>query len=196
MYVLSGLIPPAIKAVFIAIGLILPATNALAAPCDIKNNPPPFIEHDITNNVATSASYCELCGYGYVTIVVTNPYEGADMINMTVVEDLGTSGLTYDPTAPNPVSYTLNGIPVAGPAPTGAGSLLTFNLAGITLDSQPGNNNFGELTITFAVRRSVNAEALVSANRNIQVLDGQVSDLDSVYQARVDRIAQVEAAHV
>ena len=168
MYVLSGLIPPAIKAVFIAIGLILPATNALAAPCDIKNNPPPFIEHDITNNVATSASYCELCGYGYVTIVVTNPYEGADMINMTVVEDLGTSGLTYDPTAPNPVSYTLNGIPVAGPAPTGAGSLLTFNLAGITLDSQPGNNNFGELTITFAVRRSVNAEALVSANRNIQ----------------------------
>jgi putative ABC transport system ATP-binding protein len=34
------------------------------------------------------------------------------------------------------------------------------------------------------------------AHRNIQVLDGQVSDLDSLYQARVDRIAAVEAANV
>ena len=34
------------------------------------------------------------------------------------------------------------------------------------------------------------------ARRNIQVLDGQVSDLDSVYQARVNRIAEAEAAHV
>jgi putative ABC transport system ATP-binding protein len=34
------------------------------------------------------------------------------------------------------------------------------------------------------------------ANRNIQVLDGQVSDLDTVYQARVDRIAGGNAAHV
>jgi putative ABC transport system ATP-binding protein len=33
------------------------------------------------------------------------------------------------------------------------------------------------------------------ARRNIQVLDGQVSDLDSVYQAKVDRIARAEAAH-
>ena len=30
----------------------------------------------------------------------------------------------------------------------------------------------------------------------LQVLDGQVSDLDSVYQAKVDRIAKAEAAHV
>ncbi|UCB54823.1 MAG: DUF11 domain-containing protein [Thiotrichales bacterium] len=157
-----------IKIVFITAGLLLPVVNAFAAPCDIKNNPPPFIEHDITNNVNTSASYCELCGYGYVTIVVSNPYEGADMINMTVVEDLGSSGLVYDPLAPNPISYTMNGIPIAGPAPTGAGSILTFNLAGITLNSLPGNNNIGELTITFAVRRTSNQEGLVSANRNIR----------------------------
>jgi uncharacterized repeat protein (TIGR01451 family)/fimbrial isopeptide formation D2 family protein len=168
MIVLSGLMLPVIKIFFITIGLLLPAVNALAAPCDIKNSTPPFIDHDLTNNAATSASYCELCGYGYVTIVITNPYEGADMINMSVVEDLGSSGLVYDPTAPTPIRYTMNGTPFVGPAPTGAGSVLTFNLAGISLDSVNGNNNVGELTITFAVRRTSNAEGLVSANRNIR----------------------------
>jgi len=34
------------------------------------------------------------------------------------------------------------------------------------------------------------------AHRNIQVLDGQVSDLDSIYQARIDRAAAAGAAHV
>ena len=34
------------------------------------------------------------------------------------------------------------------------------------------------------------------ARRNIQVLDGQVSDLDTVYQARVDRIVKAEASNV
>jgi len=34
------------------------------------------------------------------------------------------------------------------------------------------------------------------AHRNIQVLDGQVSDLDTLYQARVDRIASGEGNHV
>jgi putative ABC transport system ATP-binding protein len=34
------------------------------------------------------------------------------------------------------------------------------------------------------------------AHRNIQVLDGQVSDLDTIYQARVDRITGGDAAHV
>ena len=33
------------------------------------------------------------------------------------------------------------------------------------------------------------------AHRNIQVLDGQVSDLDSIYQARLDRLAG-DASHV
>ncbi|WP_354695822.1 ABC transporter ATP-binding protein [Elongatibacter sediminis] len=34
------------------------------------------------------------------------------------------------------------------------------------------------------------------AQRNIQVLDGQVSDLDTLYQARVDRLAREDSAHV
>ena len=34
------------------------------------------------------------------------------------------------------------------------------------------------------------------AHRNIQVLDGQVSDLDTIYQARVDRVANGDSANV
>ena len=34
------------------------------------------------------------------------------------------------------------------------------------------------------------------ANRNIQILDGQVSDLDSLYQARVEKLANSENHHV
>ena len=43
----------------------LVAGGASAAPCDVKNNTPPFIRHDLTD------SYCELCGYGYSTTIVT-----------------------------------------------------------------------------------------------------------------------------
>ena len=168
MIALSGLMLPVIKIFFITIGLLLPVVNALAAPCDLKNNPPPFIEHDINNNPATSASYCELCGYGYVTIVISNPYQGADMINMTVVEDLLGSGLTYYSAAPSPVTYTLNGSNIGGPTPTVVGSQVRFNLGAITLDSVPGNNNSGELVIRFAVRRTANEEGLVSADRDIR----------------------------
>ena len=169
MLVLSGLIRCAIRILFIVVGLALPAAKAFALPCDLIGGAAPFIDHDLNSNPSTSLSYCELCGYGYVTIVITNPYEDADMINMTVVENLGSSGLVYDPTAPNPIRYTINGSPVAGPPPTGAGSLLTFNLAGLPLNSGPGNNITSEMTITFAVRRSssLSEEGLVSANRNI-----------------------------
>ncbi|MGB5585760.1 MAG: hypothetical protein WBO93_19480, partial [Gammaproteobacteria bacterium] len=147
----------------------MPVVNALALPCDLIGGAAPFIDHDLNNNPSTSLSYCELCGYGYVTIVITNRYEGADMINMTVVEDLGSSGLVYDPTAPNPITYRINGSPVPGPPPAGAGSVLTFNLAGLPLNSGPGINNTSEMTIPFQVRRSpsLSEEGLVSANRNI-----------------------------
>ncbi|MBT8127795.1 MAG: isopeptide-forming domain-containing fimbrial protein, partial [Gammaproteobacteria bacterium] len=170
MLVLSGSIRCAIKILFIVIGLGLPAANALALPCDLIGGAAPFIDHDLNNNPSTSLSYCELCGYGYVTIVITNPYEGADMINMTVVENLGSSGLVYDPTAPNPIRYTINGIPVAGPPPAGGGSVLTFNLAALPLNSGPGINNTSEMTITFAVRRSssLSEEGLIGAFRNIR----------------------------
>lgn len=36
--------------------------HALAAPCDLKLNPPPSNQRDLTGNQATSVSCCELCG--------------------------------------------------------------------------------------------------------------------------------------
>ncbi len=158
--------------------LFLAANAALAAPCDIKNNAPPFIDHDLTANVVTSASYCELCGYGYVTTIISNPYSGATMSTMIVTEDMGGSGLTYDPTAPTPIRYRVNGGPaVAGAAPSisGGGSLLTWTATQIpalgSLASAPGQgNNAQTITITFAVRRVTNPEGLVSANRTIQAV--------------------------
>ena len=64
-----------------ALILFLSADAVFAAPCDIRPAAPAIIRHDLSN------SYCELCGYGYVTIVITNPYEGAEMTDMTVVEE-------------------------------------------------------------------------------------------------------------
>jgi len=149
--------------------LWLPAAAVLAAPCDIKNNADPFVDHDL------SVSYCELCGYGYVTVIVTNPYSGATMTNIRVVENLGSSGLTYAATAPTPVRYSINGGPLqpgAAPSVSGTnGSVLTFNLTGISLDSSPGAGNDGDtIAITFAVARAtaLTDEGLVTANRTIQ----------------------------
>jgi len=149
--------------------------HALAAPCDLTNNPPPFVKHDLTGSQASSVSYCELCGYGYVTITITNPYLGADMIDMQVVENLGSSGLTFAPAAPAPVTYSVDGGgAVAGPAPTisGAnGSVLTWTAGSFpTLVAANGAANFSTLSITFAVSRAsgLTLEGLIAASRQIQ----------------------------
>ncbi|MCK7509897.1 MAG: hypothetical protein MZV70_41620 [Desulfobacterales bacterium] len=168
MSVVSSAVTRLARWVVAALVLLAPLGQALAAPCDVKSSAPPFIDHDL------SVSYCELCGYGYVTVIVANPYSGATMTNLRIVEDLGTSGLTYAGTAPNPVRYRINGGPLqVGPAPgiSGAnGSVLTFNLAGISLDSSPGAGNDGDtIALTFAVARAtaLTDEGLVIANRTI-----------------------------
>jgi hypothetical protein len=131
-----------IGAAFGVLGVFLPAEVASAAPCYVKNNPPPFIRHDL------SARYCELRGYGYVTVAISSPYEGVDMTHMTVVENLRSSGLTVHPDAPNPVTYSVNG---GGPHPGSApvvsgtnGSILTSTSSRIPalarLEDPPGNN--------------------------------------------------------
>ena len=146
--------------------------TASAAPCDLKNNPPAFVRHDLTS------SYCELCGYGYITTVVSNSYEGVDMTDMMVVENLNSSGLTFDPTAPMPVTYRVNGgALLVGSAPliSGAnGSILTWTSTQIPdlgrLAYQPGNNAVGTIAITFSVTRAggLSQEGLVSASRLIE----------------------------
>ncbi len=161
-----------IGAVFGVLALLLAVETASAAPCDLKNNPPAFVRHDLTS------SYCELCGYGYITIVVSNPYEGADMTNMTVVENLNSSGLTFDPAAPMPVTYRIDGGPLlvgSGPVISGAnGSILTWTSTQIPdigrLEYEPGNNTIGTIAVTFSVSRSgaLSQEGLVSATRLIE----------------------------
>ena len=158
--------------VMAALILIFQGIYAVAAPCDIKNSPPPFIQHNLTPTI----SWCELCGYGYVTIVVNNPYVGADMINMSVMEDLRTSGLTFEPTAPTPMR--VNGASLgAGSYPNVSGtngSVLTWPTAKFAQLSSlawvPGINNFKTLTITVAVKRNsaLTQEGLITASRQIR----------------------------
>lgn len=172
--------------VMAALMLIFPVGYAIAAPCDLKPSSPLFIRHDLTANSATSVSYCELCGYGYVTIIITNPYVGSpaldvtNMVGMTVVENLQSSGLTYFPGATTPyaaMQYSVNGgAYVAGGAPNISGpngSVLTWTGAQInalnSLAPQPGINSFSTIAIRFAVKRnaSLSQEALITANRSI-----------------------------
>ncbi len=152
---------------------------ASAAPCDIKYNDPPFIRHDLTNvSGGGTVSYCELCGYGYITIVISNFYSGVDMTDMTVVENLGGSGLTFDSTAPTPVTYRVNGGPLmvgSSPAVSGANdSILTWDSTRIAalgrLEYLPSNHNYSTIAITFAVSRAagLTQEGLISASRLIQ----------------------------
>ncbi|WP_258868198.1 hypothetical protein [Alkalilimnicola ehrlichii] len=146
----------AVGVLFVMVGVLLPAGGANAAECPIRGGQQntPFIVHDL------SESYCELCGYGYVTIRINNPFRWATMTNMRVTEQL--SGLVYEPTAPNPISYRING----GPSQTGitvsGSSTLTFgNLPELAPES---GFRSATLEITFAVRRVETPEALISPN--------------------------------
>jgi uncharacterized repeat protein (TIGR01451 family) len=170
--------------VMAALILILLGSYVFAAPCDIKPSPPPIVQHNLTASPTTSVSYCELCGYGYVTIIVSNPYTGSfpdvtNMTNMTVIENLRNSGLTYEPTASNPITYSLNGAGyVAGSGAPGIsgvnGSVLTFTSAQIpplnNLAPFAGINSFSTIAIRFAVKRAttLSLEGLVSASKQIQ----------------------------
>jgi len=167
-----------VVAVMSVAGLLLIAEAAQAAPCDFKSGYP-FIQHDLGN------SYCELCGYGYITIVVANPYRytkvpgpdipGAVMTDMTVVENLGSSGLRYEANAPNPITYRVDGGPVqtgAAPVISGGGATLTFTSSQIpalaSLDSENNNFQVNTITIRVAVRRTTDPEGLVAADRTVQ----------------------------
>ena len=142
-------------AAFGVLALLLVAGAASAAPCDIKNNAPPFIRHDLTD------SYCELCGYGYSTTIVSNPYRGVDMTDMALVENLRSFGLTCDPSAPMPVTYRVSGA---------NGSIPTWNATQIPdfgrLEDQPGNNQFNTINALAANKTALpgGSPTLVASN--------------------------------
>ncbi|MEJ2157423.1 MAG: isopeptide-forming domain-containing fimbrial protein [Desulfobacteraceae bacterium] len=159
----------------------------MAAPCD-NTSGIPLVSHDLTASPSTSSSYCELCGTGYITIVVSNPFDrNTDMIDMTVEEDLGTSGLTYA----GSIQAWVNSTPVAGPSgPLISGvnnQILTWTSTEISdLGRLSATNNAGTaniITIRFSVERdaSLTEEGLISATRDISVsLDYTAEDVSGI----------------
>ena len=116
-----------IIAIYIILTLLFSLGVALAAPCDVTSATD-FIEHDLTLSPATSNSYCELCGTGYVELIISNTFdEDTTMTNMTVVENLGDSGLTYG----GSMEAWVNSAAVVGPpGPVASGAnnrILTWN---------------------------------------------------------------------
>jgi len=158
---------------FSLLALVVLADTAFSAPCDIPMGAPAaVIRHDL------SSSYCELCGYGYVTIVIANRYEDADIYNMRIVEDLLASGLTFDSTAPNPMQFNGSNYGSAYyPDVTGANrQILTWEPDQIppslaTLTSE-WPSYFNTLTIRFAVTRAATVSqeglALASTDRSVR----------------------------
>ncbi len=134
--------------------------------------PPQLGTADLVDNVFSS-SYCELCTFGTIRILVENPIQvspgDVDLAQIVVRENLLSTGLTYIPG-----STTFQGVNVAAPAafdPSISGSTLTWTLPpGFSLDERTGGpGNRQQLIIEFRVQRSTaTQEGLLTANRNIQ----------------------------
>jgi len=124
----------------------------------------PGIEYDFnfTSGLSTSVvshnaftSFCEFCGDGEVRLIVQNP-ENTALQDITIVEDLLASGLTYIPGSTTTTSGTAND-------PDINGTKLTWTKAELSaLASLAGSASF---EIRFGVRRL--DEGLLTANRNI-----------------------------
>ncbi|MGB5745434.1 MAG: hypothetical protein WBM69_00550, partial [Desulfobacterales bacterium] len=156
-----------IGAVFGALFLLLAAEAVSAAPCDITPGAP-LIRHDLTASPSTSNSYCELCGTGYITVIISNPYDlNTNMTNMTVEEDLLSSGLTY---VAGSTQAWVNSSPVAVVSNPGiTGSTLTWtstnipSLASLAAIATPPST----LTIRFAVAPVDEALHIADPSRDI-----------------------------
>ena len=157
-----------IGAAFGALLLLLGAEAVSAAPCGITSGAP-LIRHDLTASPSTSNSYCELCGIGYITVIISNPYdEDTDMINMTVEEDLGSSGLTYA----GSIQAWVNGVPVVGPsAPLIIGQRLIWTSTEIAalgrLEANDNPSSATNITIRFSVIRNDPQEDLIDDDLEI-----------------------------
>ena len=162
-----------IGAAFGALFLLLAAEAASAAPCDITSGAP-LIRHDLTASPSASNSYCELCGTGYITVIISNPYDkDTDMTNMTVEENLGTSGLTYA----GSIQAWVNGVPVAGPSDPditgGNNQILTWTSAEIDelgrLAANANPSSATNITIRFSVTRNdpTDQEDLIIDDRTV-----------------------------
>ena len=137
----------------------MPVKSLLAHNYNCNSNPN-TISGVVSFNLTANNSYCELCGTGQVTIVITNPTH-IDMADFTVVHDLQSSGLEYVP-----------GSTVGGGDPVIAGSTLTWTAAeipGLALITGPNNHSYNSVDIVFQVRSIPGTEEdLLTANRTVQ----------------------------
>lgn len=183
----SGVVERVVRYLFVALlpllALISPAVVS-AAPVTTSCGNAPFtnvISHNLT------FSYCELCGIGQVSILLTNP-SNVVLNNLNVTENLGASGLTR---VAGTTTYSINGGGFAAtgdPLVSGAsGEVLTWTPAQI-----PALANFAAwlddlnppqtIEIRFQVRRNTpafNQEGLVAASRLISATVDYSLDITS-----------------
>ena len=144
--------------------LFVPMSDVFAATC--SDNPAILnvISHDL------SGSYCELCGSGPVRIVLTNEAD-QPLTNVTVTEDLGSSGLEYVPG-----STTIDGAATGDPVITGGSNeVLTWTSTEISelasLAARINPTTPRTYVIEFQVRRPSGTEeglASTTLDRSIQ----------------------------
>lgn len=145
--------------------------QSVPASCPANLSTANIVSHDFT------VSFCELCDVGTVRMVIENPYEQADLVDMAdiaITEDLRISGLTYLPGTTSFTAVNMPAPPLVEPVVSGAnGSILTWTLdSNYTIDAPVfnGGGNTPRLTVEFDVRRAaaVGEEGLVGANRTIE----------------------------
>ena len=162
-----------LRRLFVCAMLLLAAFNANAqavpANCPANLATANLIDHDF------SVSFCELCAVGTVRIEIENPFrnnDDADFSDIVITENLLASGLTYVPGSTRFIGSGVAAPPVVQPVVSGpSGSVLTWTLSNqYVLPTRPNNGggNQNGLAIEFEVRRAVDEEGLVGANRNIQ----------------------------
>lgn len=140
--------------------------NTAFAVCTPSLATDSFIQHDL------GASYCELCGVGEMRVRVSNPRSSDNLSDIVVVENLGTSGLTYVPNSTSFVGFNVTAPTPFEPVVSGVnGRTLTWTFPpGFVLQGQPGVGSQEEIEIRYQVRRdypSLNEQDLVLANRTI-----------------------------
>ena len=146
--------------------LIVASASAQAqdASCPANLGTASIIDHDFT------VSFCELCDVGTVRIEVENPFrnnDDADMSDIVITENLLASGLTY---VPNTTQFSGGNAP-PDVEPTVNGSQITWTLSDqfvLPARASGGGGNGAGFILEFQVRRDVDPEGLVGANRNIQ----------------------------
>ncbi len=184
--------PAALLARGLGVAVLLAVSGQLWAQCYAREGSPQLFDFVGNNNL----NYCELCGYGYMTAEVRNPFmdggdgtSDPDMEDIEIEFDLGSTGLQlwYGGGGGVPeVSYSFNG----GGFTSGGSVSQSGNVVRVTnlptLNNNTSNNreNGGgigranTLRVRIAVHRPSNPEGLEFASKNVsaRLVDFEMQD--------------------